>query len=724
MKANNKIWFLTLLLLVSNLGAFTAPIQTLDTIQLKLKWKHQFQFAGYYAAIEKGFYKSNGLFVEIIEAEYDDEPISCVLNGLAQYGIASSDIILARNSGFPVVLLANIFQHSPHIFLSLKKDGNDNIHDLAGKTIMLENQTAELLAYLAMEQIPLDNLSFINHTFSPQSLINLDADAMSAYSTDEPFLLVEAGKEFNIFNPRASGIDFYGDNLFTTEDEIKNHPQRVKAFLEASLKGWDYALKNQDAMIDIILENYSTRHSKAHLEYEAQQTKRLIMPNVIEIGYINKDRWRRIGEIYSELGMLPREFSMDGLIYERNPKPSNKKAYIIFAIIISFTLIISLIAIRFYSLSNKLKAESKKRKQKDKLISSLEERYRNLAENAPFPIVISSSQDNIILYLNPRACEKFEITSHYALKKHASILYVEPEKRNKLIAELNKHGFVKNTEFKLKTAGGKEFWSLISSNFISFDGQPALFSAVMDITDSKELEDKLIIANRDKDQLFSIIAHDLRGPVGTLDALLELLTDENENIPQKEQQEILLRLKETSKNTFELLENLLMWSLSQKNEISFHPEKNNICEIIQSNILLFKESARIKKIKLSNSCQNNISAKFDKEMINLVVRNLLNNAIKYTSEEGEISIVSKIDKSILIVEIKDSGIGIEKEKLDDLFRINTQKISTKGTKGERGSGLGLYLCSDFIKKHGGSIEVESELGNGSLFSFKIPMHIN
>lgn len=220
--------------------------------------------------------------------------------------------------------------------------------------------------------------------------------------------------------------------------------------------------------------------------------------------------------------------------------------------------------------------------------------------------------------------------------------------------------------------------------------------------------------------MFSIIAHDLRGPVGTLDALLELLTDENENIPQKKQQEILLRLKETSKNTFELLENLIMWSLSEKNEISFHPEENYICEIIQSNILLFKESARIKKIRLTNSCLNQITAKFDKEMINLVIRNLLNNAIKYTQEDGEISILAKIENKVLIVEIKDTGIGIEKEKLDSLFRINTQNISTKGTSGERGSGLGLYLCSDFIIKHGGSIEVESKLGDGSLFSFSIP----
>ncbi|NPD47709.1 HAMP domain-containing sensor histidine kinase [Lentimicrobium sp. S6] len=121
-----------------------------------------------------------------------------------------------------------------------------------------------------------------------------------------------------------------------------------------------------------------------------------------------------------------------------------------------------------------------------------------------------------------------------------------------------------------------------------------------------------------------------------------------------------------------------------------------------------------------NKCENDITAKFDKEMINLVIRNLINNAIKYTQEEGEISILSKIDNHELIIEIKDSGIGIEQDKLKQLFRVNTQNISTNGTRGERGSGLGLYLCYDFIKKHGGSLEVESEVGKGSLFIIKIP----
>ncbi len=721
MKVFLKTGILSILFILLNSYTCWPRTQELDTIQLKLKWKHQFQFAGYYAAIEKGYYKNQGLFVEIIEAKPDDEPISCVLNGNAQYGIASSDILLAKNSGFPVVLLANIFQHSPHIFLSLKKDGNDNIHDLAGKTIMLEKQTAELLAYLKMEQIPSENITFTNHTFSPQSLINHEADAMSAYSTDEPFLLIESGKKFNIFNPRSSGIDFYGDNLFTTEDEIENHPQRVKAFLEASLKGWDYALKNENKVIDIILENYSLRHSRSHLEYEAQQTKRLIMPNVIEIGYVNKDRWRRIGEIYAELGMLPPEFVVDGLIYERNPKPDGTKTLISYAIFFGITLIISFVALRFYTLSRKLKEESKNSQRKEILISNLEARYRNLAENAPFPIIITSSEDSRILYINPRACEMFEISSHFAKQIDISTLYDQPEKRNRLIEELNKHGFIKNTEFKLKTASGKMFWSLISSNLITFDDKPALFSAIMDIDEQKQLEEKITLANKDKDQLFSIIAHDLRGPVGTLDSLLELLVNDEENIPKEEQQEILYRLKETSKTTYELLENLLMWSLSQKNEILFRPEKNNICNIIQSNLLLFKESARIKKINLSNSCTNQLTAEFDKDMINLVVRNLLNNAIKYTKEDGEISITSKVENMHLHVEVKDSGIGLSQEKREKLFKIDANSISTKGTKGEQGSGLGLYLCSDFIKKHKGQIKVESTLGKGSCFCFQIPI---
>ena len=281
-----------------------------DTIILQLKWKHQFQFAGYYAAIEKGYYSKAGLTVKLVEAESGNESIHSVVKGEAQYGIAASDLLLSRNADIPVVLLANIFQHSPHIFLVLNHDKLDNIHDLAGKSIMLEQHADELLAYLRAEQISTKGINFIPHTFTPDPLINGGVYAISAYSTDEPYLLKNSGIEYSIFNPRAGGIDFYGDVLFTSENEIKKYPERVKAFLDASLIGWKYALENENEIIDLIYNKYSKRHTKEHLQFEAEQMKRLIMPEVVEIGYVNPNRWQRIGEIYADLSMLPDDFSL------------------------------------------------------------------------------------------------------------------------------------------------------------------------------------------------------------------------------------------------------------------------------------------------------------------------------------------------------------------------------------------------------------------------------
>jgi hypothetical protein len=125
------------------------------------------------------------------------------------------------------------------------------------------------------------------------------------------------------FNPRAGGIDFYGDTLFTTEAMIRDHPAQVKAFLDASLLGWHYALTHPDEIIDLILRDYGARHSREHLQFEAQQSRQLIMPEVVEIGYMNPGRWQAIADIYQKLGLLGQNHSLVGFLYERNPtKPS------------------------------------------------------------------------------------------------------------------------------------------------------------------------------------------------------------------------------------------------------------------------------------------------------------------------------------------------------------------------------------------------------------------
>ena len=276
----------------------------LDFVTLHLKWKHQFQFAGYYAAVEQGFYREAGLDVTIVEATTDTESTGQVLNGNADFGIAMCDLICLRAKGERVVALGSIFQHSPMIILAPKRNGIENIHDLKGKRLALEAHSDQILSYLESEGLPASRLIIHPHDYGISKLVSGEVDAISAYSTDEPFLLAAEGIDYSIFSPRAGGIDFYGDILFTSEQQIEEHPERVAAFVAASLKGWAYALDHTDEVVDLILAEYSTRHSREHLLFEARMSKRLIMRDVVELGYMNPGRWVHIANSFKEMDRI------------------------------------------------------------------------------------------------------------------------------------------------------------------------------------------------------------------------------------------------------------------------------------------------------------------------------------------------------------------------------------------------------------------------------------
>jgi PAS domain S-box-containing protein len=329
----------------------------LDSVTLQLKWKHQFQFAGYYAALEKGFYRQAGLDVKIIEAKEGEESTEMVLNNDAEFGTAMSDLVLHRAKGRPVVVLASIFQHSPYIILVPKITGIQNIHKLSGKRIALEPHSEELVAYLKYEGIPLGKMVVSAHPYDTSPLIKGDIDAMSAYSTDEPFMLLKKGIEYSAFSARSGGIDFYGDTLFTTEKQVLEHPERVSAFLKASIAGWEYALSHSKEIIDLILSKYSRRHSREHLVFEAQNTKRLIMADVVGIGYMNPGRWKHIADTYVKLGMADKGYSLEGFIYDPNRKTDFRRLYISLAVVILIAVVVFLVAAHFYKLNQSLKME-------------------------------------------------------------------------------------------------------------------------------------------------------------------------------------------------------------------------------------------------------------------------------------------------------------------------------------------------------------------------------
>ena len=349
--------FCALLLVLSALCGLTAVAAKpsgLPVINMQLKWKHQFQFAGYYAAVEKGFYREEGFEVNLIEAPETGEPALEVINGRAEFGTTGPDILPQRAKGHPVVALAVFFQHSPMVLLARKESGISSIHDLAGKKVMVEQASAELEAYFQVERLTPDKYTRLAHTHAPDDFISGRVDAISAYSSDEPFLISEAGCEYITLNPRSAGIDFYGDLLFTTQQQIDNNPDRVKAFIRASKRGWEYALQHPEEIIDLILAKYSTRHSREHLLFEARETQRLVFAKIVEVGYMNPGRWRFIADTYASLGMMPKDFSLAGFLYDPDPTIDLRRFYNI-----AITLFVLMILAFNFALSHLVKKRTR-----------------------------------------------------------------------------------------------------------------------------------------------------------------------------------------------------------------------------------------------------------------------------------------------------------------------------------------------------------------------------
>lgn len=336
----------------------TATAQPLDPVTLQLKWKHQFQFAGYYAAVEQGYYREAGFDVRLREADDDREPAEVVLAGEAEFGIATSDLVLLHDQGRPVVVIAPIFQHSPLVFLAKEDSGITSIHDLVGRRVMIESHAAELLAYLEFEGIDRQELEIVPHRFDPAALIDNEVAAISAYSTDEPFLLENGGTRYLTFTPRATGIDFYGDTLFTTRATLERDPERVRRFRTASLRGWRYALDHPDELIDLILTRYSQRHSREHLVFEAEMTRRLILPEVVELGYQSPGRWRHIADTYHRLGMVRADLPLDGLILPTNADPDYGRFYFALGISSAIIGLLTVLSLHYVRLNRRIRQQA------------------------------------------------------------------------------------------------------------------------------------------------------------------------------------------------------------------------------------------------------------------------------------------------------------------------------------------------------------------------------
>jgi PAS domain S-box-containing protein len=352
-------------------------------------------------------------------------------------------------------------------------------------------------------------------------------------------------------------------------------------------------------------------------------------------------------------------------------------------------------------------------------------------KQSPTSVIITNTS-GIIEYTNPKFTEVTGYTLEEVIGKNPNILKTghTVSEDYKILWETISKGDTWRGEFLNKRKNGDHYWELASiSPIIDEKGAVIKYIAVKeDITERKKTEEALIRsekeltqANATKNMFFSIIAHDLKGPVGNFIQLLDLLKENFNEISDEEKLDYINILLGLSGKTNKLLEDLLLWARIQMNTLEFDINNVNLNALVNFSIGIVEEKAIEKNIKIISDIDN-INVKINESSVNTVIRNLLSNSIKFSHKNSTIYIKSKISESAdsIKISVKDNGIGIPKESIDKLFKIETS-FSTYGTEKEKGTGLGLILCKELIKKNGGTIWVESEEDVGSTFFFTLPI---
>jgi len=368
-------------------------------------------------------------------------------------------------------------------------------------------------------------------------------------------------------------------------------------------------------------------------------------------------------------------------------------------------------------------------KMQEELIRENQIRFENMANTAPVMIWIADV-DGLFSFLNKvwldfTGNEMGDDLGMNWLKN------VHPEDLEKLL-DYYQNAFRLKTpfscEFRFKRKDDIYRWIMINGTprfsrtgiFMGFIG------SCTDINEQKESEVKiqkinieLEEINATKDKFFSIISHDLRSPLSGLMQILFIIAEDYDSLPNEEKLEMIMDVANTSKKTYELMENLLEWSSVQTGTIPFYPKNIKIIDVLNNLDELYNQNLKSKEITLKIDIEPETSVYADKKMVETILRNLISNAIKFTHPNGTISVSSEVSDDFIVIKVGDNGVGINAETLSELFKVDKVQ-STPGTKKETGTGLGLILCKELVEKQNGKMWVESKEDEGTTFYFSLP----
>ena len=369
------------------------------------------------------------------------------------------------------------------------------------------------------------------------------------------------------------------------------------------------------------------------------------------------------------------------------------------------------------------------RKQMEEQLRASEESFRALVEQIP-DTVQRLTPDGVHLYVNPLFAQMMGMTQADIIGKSNEEIGLPPDLIKQLDA-LREATYtskrVVDLDFNFAVEGEtRHLYTRLVPELDEQGNVVSLLGITRDITERKQMEDALRKSetelrelNDQKDKFFSIIAHDLRNPFNSIRGLSTLLTDQIKEKDYEAVGEYAMLIEQSSEKALDLLKSLMDWSLAQTGRMDFNPETFELTGLIKDNKMLLDIIADQKGITIKKNLPHELTVYADKPMINTVLRNLISNALKFTRQDGEITISAEKRSKEILISVIDNGIGIVPDRLEKLFRL-AESSSTSGTNNEKGTGLGLILCKEFVENHGGKIWAESEQEKGSAFYFTLP----
>lgn len=702
-----------------------------DGVVLQLRWDHQFQFAGYYAALWQGYYAEAGLAVEIRSAVRPDGTILNAVEevgaGRADFGVGAGDILTGYDRGLPLAVLASVFQKSPVAFFARAETRLETPADLmrlrVGRWPGDEFVEVELQALLRAEGLDPAGLARVDlaadavATFLAGDPGAAGVDVLPGTGFNLPFRARELGVAVRRLRPESFGIDFYGDSLFAHERTARARPDLAQRFTDASLKGWAHALRHVDDVARRIVAELPqvnpARDPLAFNLFQAAEVGKLALSDLVRLGNVNPERWRRMHEEMARSGMVSRSLDLERFDFdpERLALRENER---LSRLLVGGGALLGAGLLLLGTWAWSLRAGVRRATL---ALRRSEERYRALVETSPDAIMVN--HDGAIAFANPQLARLLGARGVHELIGRPVDDIVDEEARPALhawgVAALERGEPEPPRLLRVRRLDGRVVETEPATVRVDFGGQPAVQVVLRDLTERRRAERAiesrnraLEVANRELEQFASVAAHDLRAPLRHVSLLVGWLEEELGPQLSRQAAGYMDQLRERASRVSGLIGGLRQYALAGSRNFPVAPI--DLAALARGVVELLNPPPGFRfELDLAPAAATVVAAE---PPLALVLRNLVANALRHHDRaEGLVRVRAwpAEDGGGVEFAVEDDGPGIDPHRRDQVFDMFVSFAPLNGGPagaGGGGDGLGLALVRRTVTAHGGRIWLE------------------